>query len=289
MFKRKRTKALVFLSGPMSGLPNSNFRAFDRAKISLLQQGYSVWSPADHDRVQGFDGTGPVPAGFYQKAIRADIEALANCDFIYLLDGWNNSRGSRLEYDFAMAAGIPALNAHLLPRPYILGLSGYAQAGKDTVGRFLIQDHGYIRLAFADALKSLALAVNPALKELVNAQGWEATKQIPANRQFLQDLGVGVRNIIGPDTWVNKAFQGLVPGRKYVITDVRFMSEVEKINSYKGICVRVSRPGVFPANSHVSESELDGYDFDAYLLNSNTLSDLQRNTATIARLHKAVM
>ena len=43
----------------------------------------------------------------------------------------------------------------------ILGLAGYATSGKDTVGRYLVEEHGFTRLAFADTLKRFALAVNP--------------------------------------------------------------------------------------------------------------------------------
>jgi hypothetical protein len=41
----------------------------------------------------------------------------------------------------------------------ILGLTGKKQHGKDTVGRILVEEHGYRRLAYADALKESAAAL----------------------------------------------------------------------------------------------------------------------------------
>ena len=38
-----------------------------------------------------------------------DLAALSKCDYIYMLDGWQMSRGSKQEYNYAMAIGIPRL------------------------------------------------------------------------------------------------------------------------------------------------------------------------------------
>ena len=39
----------------------------------------------------------------------------------------------------------------------IIGLTGYAQAGKDSVANSLVQNYGYTRVAFADKIKELLL------------------------------------------------------------------------------------------------------------------------------------
>ena len=43
----------------------------------------------------------------------------------------------------------------------IIGISGYATAGKDTIGEILVENHGFRRIAFADKLREVLLALNP--------------------------------------------------------------------------------------------------------------------------------
>lgn len=135
------------------------------------------------------------------------------------------------------------------PAP-LIGLVGYAQAGKDTFGAAL----GYRRIAFADTLKAIALESHPEIAWWVKERGWEwAKSHLPGCREFLQALGVSVRYHIGPDTWVNAAFRTYDPFEATVITDVRFQSEVDAVRERKGIIVRITREGLEPVNNHVSE------------------------------------
>ena len=41
----------------------------------------------------------------------------------------------------------------------IIGLSGYAQSGKDTVANILVQHYGYKRVAFADKIRECLFAL----------------------------------------------------------------------------------------------------------------------------------
>ena len=43
----------------------------------------------------------------------------------------------------------------------VIGLSGYASSGKDTVAQFLIEEHGFEKIAFADPIRNMLLAMNP--------------------------------------------------------------------------------------------------------------------------------
>jgi 50S ribosomal subunit-associated GTPase HflX len=45
----------------------------------------------------------------------------------------------------------------------IIGLSGYAQVGKDTVANILVQHHGYKRVAFADKIRECLFALDPII------------------------------------------------------------------------------------------------------------------------------
>ncbi len=131
----------------------------------------------------------------------------------------------------------------------LVGLVGYAQAGKDTFAGYL----GYKRIAFADVLKAVAYDTSPELRAHVLYRGWEFAKQQPGMREFLQDLGIAVREHLGMDTWVNAAFKDYDPSVATVITDVRFPNEIAAIRERGGIIARIDRTGNEPVNSHVSE------------------------------------
>lgn len=90
-------KKKVFISGPMTGIKDFNKPAFDRAEQWLTQAGYSVFNPAR----MHFDDTWT-----HEEIMRIDLAALAQCDYILMLDGWRTSKGATHEYLYAMATGI---------------------------------------------------------------------------------------------------------------------------------------------------------------------------------------
>lgn len=96
----------LYLAGKMTGVEAFNFPAFDAARDALMAQGYEVVSPADLDRAIGFDPTKNTLDGFDKlAAIRRDIEAIIECDAIYMLRGWENSVGATAEFHLARWLG----------------------------------------------------------------------------------------------------------------------------------------------------------------------------------------
>ena len=171
----------------------------------------------------------------------------------------------------------------------IIGLSGYARSGKNTVGQILEDDYGFRQESFAQALKNVAAEINPTLTNtfgghrtlagLFHGYGdWDAVKDaVPAAREFLQRLGVACRDQIGPDVWVDALARRLSvhPSARYVITDVRFPNEAEFITNRGGQVWRIERPGTRPVNGHTSETALDGWSFDRTIVNDGSLADLR--------------
>lgn len=102
----------LYLAGPMTGLAEFNFPAFDRAAAKLRAAGYEVFSPAEHDRENGFVETGldgySYPAGFsLRKTLMADLQWIAdNADGIALLSHWEHSKGTITEISLADALGL---------------------------------------------------------------------------------------------------------------------------------------------------------------------------------------
>jgi hypothetical protein len=166
----------------------------------------------------------------------------------------------------------------------IVGLSGYAQSGKDTVAGMLIGLHKYQRVAFADNIRELLYKMDPfinegqpvfRLQDIVDSQGWDNAKTTaPEVRRLLQDLGVGARELFGSNFWVEQALKNIKPTDNIVITDVRFQNEAEAIKKHEGQIWRVNRPGVGPVNDHVSETEMDSWDWDSVITNDKDMEHL---------------
>lgn len=172
--------------------------------------------------------------------------------------------------------------------PWLIGLSGYARSGKDTVAQLLGEEFGYQRRAFADLLRECAYALNPLVgaggiryATIVDRCGYEGAKETPYAdeiRRTMQRLGTDVvRDVLGPDIWVSALLSRLSHDERYVITDCRFPNEAHRVVGASGIVVRVSRPGVEAANGHASETSMDAYAFSATLVNAGTIDDLRAN------------
>lgn len=87
----------IYVAGPMTGLPNLNFPAFHAAAAQLRAEGHQVVNPAEINAD---------PAAEWAACMRADIRELMTCDAVFLLPGWEKSRGATLEHHIAMALGM---------------------------------------------------------------------------------------------------------------------------------------------------------------------------------------
>jgi len=92
----------VYLSGPMTGLPENNFPAFRLWAERLRVQGYDVVSPAEIQE-----------AGTWELCLRADLRELATCDAIALMPGWEASKGAHLDLHVAHRLGMGVLHLPL--------------------------------------------------------------------------------------------------------------------------------------------------------------------------------
>ncbi|SFS27675.1 DUF4406 domain-containing protein [Pseudomonas sp. NFACC42-2] len=92
----------IYLSGPMTGLPDLNFPAFAAMTDNLPEGGHTVTNPAELSP----DG------GSWNDCMRRDIVALMECDTVATLPGWEHSKGARLEVLIAERFGMMVVNAH---------------------------------------------------------------------------------------------------------------------------------------------------------------------------------
>jgi hypothetical protein len=117
--KRKRR---VYISGPMRGIKDHNFPAFDRARDLAMSMGFDPISPADMDRAD--DGKLPetAEAETIRKYARRDVDALLSLrpehgDAIALLPFWFDSVGAMAEVALARWLGLTPLWANTM-EPY---------------------------------------------------------------------------------------------------------------------------------------------------------------------------
>lgn len=97
----------IYLAGPMTGLPEFNFPAFDAAAAVLEAEGHEVFNPAKMDRDVGFDPSSTsVSKEFLRDALRRDLSAICECDAIAMLPGWEKSGGARVEWSLACHLGL---------------------------------------------------------------------------------------------------------------------------------------------------------------------------------------
>jgi hypothetical protein len=116
------------------------------------------------------------------------------------------------------------------------------------------------------------------IKDVIDMYGWDGykdTKFGPEIRRILQRMGTEVgRNILGENIWVDAVLDTLDDQGRYVFTDCRFKNEASAVVELGGQVWRVDRPGVEPANDHISEIGLDNWPFDARFNNAGSIQDL---------------
>ena len=116
----------IYCSGPMTGKPYHNRPAFDAAAKRLREQGHFVINPAELSAIFGKDiqlafriyydpsdarGISSIEEGncLYKTAksvMDADLAAVRSCDAIYMLRGWETSRGAKRELKEALEHGL---------------------------------------------------------------------------------------------------------------------------------------------------------------------------------------
>lgn len=183
----------------------------------------------------------------------------------------------------------------------IIGISGYARSGKDTVASIL-ENAAYEKVAFADKPRQALLALNPIIffdtisfqpvryNEILDMVGYERAKTLyPEIRHLLQRFTTQVgRDLINKNIWVDLVIPDITrsTNSNFVISDCRFPNEAAAIKEAGGQIWRVVRPGVEAANKHVSEHALEGYEFDHLVVNDGTIEDLSSKVLSLINYDK---
>ena len=186
----------------------------------------------------------------------------------------------------------------------IIGICGLISSGKGTVADILVEEHGFKKLSFADALKDGVSAMFDWPRHLLEgdteeSREWreksdtfwtEETGREISLRLVLQLVGTEcMRQGFYDGVWVSLAKKKLVrfPSQNWVLPDTRFPNEINMIHSVGGTIWRVKRGqdpawfeplrenNIIPNDVHPSEYEWVRSEFDQVIENEGTLEDLR--------------
>lgn len=168
----------------------------------------------------------------------------------------------------------------------IIGLMGYAGAGKSEVARHLCERHGFVAPHIGRPLKQMLAAL---LREI----GYDEATIVrfvdgDLKREVIPELGITStaaqqtlgaewgRDCVGADFWLSlwltKVDRVISDGGHVVQESVRFANEVEALRQRGALLVEVRRPGVGPISDHPSEVLPGVADF--VIDNDGTIADL---------------
>lgn len=101
----------IYLAGPMTGHKDLNFPAFNGWAANLRSKGLEVVNPAELNggadelaRCAAMDEH--EMARHWRACMRRDITELVTCEAIYMMPGWEWSRGAKLEHYIAQQIGL---------------------------------------------------------------------------------------------------------------------------------------------------------------------------------------
>jgi hypothetical protein len=177
--------------------------------------------------------------------------------------------------------------------PRLIGITGAAGAGKDTLGSYLGTRYGYVRRALADPIKEILNARFGWTMGQWQDRGWKESPNIQCGywahpfdgfedmphspRTWAQWYGTDAgRAVHGEDCWVKILFNNWRHAGKplTVVTDVRFDNEAHAIRRAGGLILHVVRPGVTPVNPHPSEAGIVRCQGDIVVYNHGDLIDM---------------
>lgn len=156
----------------------------------------------------------------------------------------------------------------------LIGVTGAARAGKDTIAAYLVEKYNFDRYSFASPIKTACNFIfgwdsrhsDGSLKEIVDLV-WGISP-----RFAYQTLGTQWgRDIIRDDIWIVAAKEFIKKTDRVVISDVRFDNEAEMILNSGGVLVSVIRnsDSMIELSSHRSESGLSLHLMEnAYVINN---------------------
>lgn len=94
------TKEKIYISGKITDIEKEAPALFKQAECALREKGYDTVNPItlnhDHDKS-------------WQNFMREDVKAMLDCDSIYMMSNWVNSKGAKIEREIAIYLGLKVI------------------------------------------------------------------------------------------------------------------------------------------------------------------------------------
>lgn len=189
----------------------------------------------------------------------------------------------------------------------IIGISGKAGAGKDTIADHLCKNYGFVQYRFATPIKKIsANTTGTTLEDNLNKksfipkisfgelEGYDLGK-------YQQEIWKMYRENLCSDIWVRILMQDVKTStsKRIVISDMRFINEantIKKMEDRKVLLIRIERREELRIKylgsrkiDDVSETELDDYPyFDIHIENNGTFDDLYEKIYKFIKLKHGI-
>lgn len=171
----------------------------------------------------------------------------------------------------------------------IIALTGIARSGKDTTADYLVQKYGYVRLAYADIMKSILCStfnITPQELEAYKNDSNSTIAVLDINqsadfvkygllkvtfRNILENFGQSMKALFGEKVWSNLIVQKIkeLNYDKIVVSDVRFHVEIDGLReNFNDVTLLKVTNWLQPASEHASE--VQHLEFTDYTLIDNT-------------------
>ena len=199
---------------------------------------------------------------------------------------------------------------------FVLAISGWKRSGKDFLAEHLVSEYGFQRRAFADTLKEMVseqygipladmydqdkkeaplpqYPVNPRdpFSEMVSASLKAEFKMLDGEYfwtpRAILILEGSCKRSVNTSYWVERTIAKMEGGGCFVIPDLRYESEIDKLKDVLGDAISLVRINRFDTIDSVdaSEHDLDSYIFDRVI---NNRKDKQFALDQLANLMKSI-
>ncbi len=179
----------------------------------------------------------------------------------------------------------------------IVGIIGKKQSGKDTIADILVNKYNYKKYAYADPIKDIIKTIFKWGDERIEDKETIDPNWGISPRQALQNIGTELfqfelgkqvslfNDTIGRNIWV-KVFETwyskLPKNTNVVVSDVRFLHEVQSLKKMEATIIKVERPdNHYVTDNHLSETQVNSFNYDYLITNDRTIAYLKNQITGI--------
>lgn len=164
----------------------------------------------------------------------------------------------------------------------LIGITGKAGVGKDTLADKIIERYGGVKLGFADSIKNACKELFQLSHEQLHIRE-EKEKKDPrwdkSPRELMQILGTDLlRNHFDENIFIKSTLERIkklsIKNEIIIVSDCRFENETQMIRNLNGIIIHLTRPKVKHINNHISENTLKIFVKDIELINNSSIENL---------------